>query len=163
MAAGEAGAGCSTCPSGLSSGPPSSSGQSPVLANSAVRVAARTAALRWGRRPSGEGSLVMAVSYCRLTAGSKGASSAPLSAPVQGSGEGDVRRWAGRARACGDGASAGCCPPRPLLRRTRRTPQALQSVLGPAGPSRHCGVRVVWQIVQDLGPPSLPLGDAGAV
>ena len=42
MACGEAGAGCSTCPSGLSSGPPSSSGQSPVLANSAVRLAART-------------------------------------------------------------------------------------------------------------------------
>jgi hypothetical protein len=30
-----------------------------------------------------------------------------------------------------------------LMARTRFTPQALHRVLGPYGPSRHCGVRVV--------------------
>uniref|UniRef100_A0A0A8YMU2 Uncharacterized protein n=1 Tax=Arundo donax TaxID=35708 RepID=A0A0A8YMU2_ARUDO len=28
-----------------------------------------------------------------------------------------------------------------------RTPQALQSVLGPRGPARHCGVLSIWQCV----------------
>ena len=75
---------------------------------------------------------------------------APESMPDQGSGDGDQRSApnSGCIALSADGAARFLASATPRFLRTSFTPQALHSVLGPAGPSRHCGVLPV-PVVKD--------------
>ena len=126
---------------------PSSWGQSPVVAYSAVREAALAAARRTGRRdtwcgPSGLGSCTRGDDCTHGDAAASstasGVSSAPESPPVdQGSGEGEFRSISSWAAAAAEAALTSSAVRRlasavPRFLRTSFTPHALHSVLGPA-------------------------------